>query len=73
MWMTYVRVTTICRDTTSIRLQTQDSQHVPHETGVSGVSAACGGPRSPSASPSHGTVVTPGWPAEPRNQVAFDD
>jgi hypothetical protein len=34
--MTYIRVTTICRDLTSIRPQTQDNLRVSHGVGVSG-------------------------------------
>jgi hypothetical protein len=36
MWMTYIGVTTIYRDLTSIRPQTQDNLRVPHSVGVSG-------------------------------------
>ena len=35
MWISYVRVTTICSDPTSIRRRTQYGERIPHEVGVS--------------------------------------
>jgi hypothetical protein len=70
MWMSYVRVTTTCSDRTSILLQTQGSQPVLHEIGVSEFLSPSRDPQSPSASPSDCTVDVPERPAEPRDQAA---
>src|SRR5664279_2099249 len=65
MWISYVRVTTTCRDGTSILLRTQDSQPVLHKVGVSVFQWPSGDPRSPSVGLSDCTVDTPGWPGSP--------
>jgi hypothetical protein len=66
MWMSYVRVTTTCRDGTSILIQTQDSQPVPHKVGVSVFRSPAAGHRPRLEAPfrlrrGHATTARGAW------------